>query len=33
MPSIQSMLDATRVNELDVAVECINLSLNRLRVY
>ncbi|WP_186544746.1 ABC transporter substrate-binding protein [Synechococcus sp. ROS8604] len=33
MPSIQSMLDATRVNELDVAVECINLSPNRLRVY
>ena len=33
MPSIQSMLDATRVNELDVAVECINLSPNRLREY
>ena len=27
------MLDATRVNELDVAVECINLSPNRLREY
>lgn len=33
MPSIQSMLDATRANELDVAVECINLSPNRLREY
>ena len=33
MPSIQSMLDATRLNELDVAVECINLSPNRLRKY
>ena len=33
MPSIQSMLDVTRVNELDVAVECINLSPNRLRKY
>ena len=33
MSSIQSMLDATRLNELDVAVECINLSPNRLRNY
>ena len=33
MSSIQSMLDATRLNELDVAVECINLSPNRLRKY
>ncbi len=33
MPSIQSMLDATRVNELDVAMECMGLSPNRLRVY
>ena len=33
MSSIQSMLDATRANELDVAVECINLSPNRLREY
>ncbi len=33
MPSIQSMLEATRSNDLDVAVECINLSPNRLREY
>ena len=33
MSSIQSMLDATRLNELDVAVECINLSPGRLRKY
>ena len=33
MPSIASMLDATRTNDLDVAVECINLSPNRLRNY
>ena len=33
MSSIQSMLDATRLNELDVAVECINLSPSRLRKY
>ena len=33
MSSIQSMLDATRSNELDVAVECINLSPSRLRKY
>ena len=33
MHSIQSMLDATRLNELDVAVECINLSPGRLRKY
>ena len=33
MSSIQAMLDATRSNELDVAVECINLSPSRLRKY
>jgi ABC-type amino acid transport substrate-binding protein len=33
MPSIASMLDATRTNDLDVAVECINLSPDRLRNY
>jgi polar amino acid transport system substrate-binding protein len=33
MSSIQSMLDATRSDELDVAVECINLSPSRLRKY
>ena len=33
MPSIRAMLEATRNGELDVAVECINLSPDRLRRY
>lgn len=33
MPSIQAMLEATRSGQLDVAVECINLSPDRLRRY
>ena len=33
MPSIKAMLEATRSGQLDVAVECINLSPERLRRY
>ena len=33
MPSIQAMLEATRKGQLDVAVECVNLSPDRLRRY
>ncbi len=33
MPSIKAMLEATRTGQLDVAVECINLSPERLRRY
>ncbi len=33
MPSIRAMLEATRNGSLDVAVECINLSPDRLRRY
>ena len=33
MPSIRAMLAATRTGQLDVAVECINLSPDRLRRY
>ncbi len=33
MPSIKVMLEATRSGELDVAVECINISPNRLQQY
>lgn len=32
-PSIQAMLEGTRRGQLDVAVECINLSPQRLRQY
>jgi len=33
MPSIRAMLEATRRNEIDVAVECINISPWRLKLY
>jgi len=33
MPSIKAMLEATTTGRLDVAVECINLSPDRLRRY
>lgn len=33
MPSINAMLEATRMGRLDVAVECINISPKRLQQY
>jgi ABC-type amino acid transport substrate-binding protein len=33
MPSINAMLEATRSGQLDVAVECINITPERLRSY
>ena len=33
MPSIRAMLEATRRREIDVAVECINITPTRLRNY